>query len=108
LYGIANHKLADYARRGRLEDRARRQLGIVTPGLTSEDVVEIEALGREVVAELLGVLPAEQRDAVAAHVIDGASYAELADTAGVTTSAIRHRVSRGLRALRKHVGEERP
>jgi RNA polymerase sigma factor (sigma-70 family) len=107
LYGIAGHKLADYERRGRLEDRARRQLGIVRRTLTPEDAVQIEALGRENVADLLSVLPVAQREAVAAHVLDEAPYEELARSAGVTTSAIRHRVSRGLRALRDHLGEDR-
>ena len=68
--------------------------------------MEIEALGREVVANLLAALPVEQRDAVAGHVLDDAPYEELARSAGVTTSAIRHRVSRGLRALRERLGEE--
>ena len=108
LYGIASHKLADYQRRGRLEDRARRQLGMVRRAVSGEDALAIEALGHEVVAEMLSVLPAEQREAVRAHVIDDASYEELARGAGVTTSAIRHRVNRGLRALREQIGEERP
>ena len=106
LYGIAGHKLADYERRGRLEDRARRQLGMTRRAVTAEDVVEIEALGQELVADLLSVLPVDQREAVAAHVLEEASYEELARRAGVTTSAIRHRVSRGLRALRAHLGED--
>ena len=105
LYDIASHKLADYQRRGRLEDRARRQLGIVRRTVSGEDALAIEALGREVVAEMLSVLPAEQREAVRAHVIDDASYEELARSAGVTTSAMRHRVNRGLRALRDQIGE---
>jgi len=74
--------------------------------VTAEDVMEIEALGQEVVADLLSVLPVAQRQAVAAHVLDETSYEELARRAGVTTSAIRHRVSRGLRALREHLGED--
>jgi RNA polymerase sigma factor (sigma-70 family) len=105
LYGIAGHKLADYERHRRLEDRARRQLGMARRELMAEDVVEIEALGRDVVVELLSVLPVDQREAVAAHVLDGAPYEELARMAIVTPSAIRHRVSRGLRALRDHLGE---
>jgi len=105
LYGIAAHKLADFQRRGRLEDRARRQLGMVRREVTAEDVVYIEALGEEIVADMLSDLPAEQREAVAAHVIDDASYEDLAASAGVSTSAIRHRVSRGLRALRDRMAE---
>jgi RNA polymerase sigma factor (sigma-70 family) len=107
LYGIAAHKLADYGRRGRLEDRARRQLGIVRRAATANDVVQIEALGRDTVAELLSQLPVDQRDAVAAHVLDDVPYEELARGAGVSTSAIRHRVSRGLRTLRALVEQDR-
>jgi RNA polymerase sigma-70 factor (ECF subfamily) len=108
LYGIAAHKLADYQRRGRLEDRARRQLGMARREIVAADAVEIEALCAENVADLLSVLPAEQRDAVGAHVLDDVSYEELAAQAHVTTSAIRHRVSRGLRTLREYIGEDRP
>jgi RNA polymerase sigma-70 factor (ECF subfamily) len=107
LFGIASHKLADYERRGRLEDRARRQLRMVRREATPADIVEIEALGGDVVGDLLAVLPHEQREAVGAHVIEDASYEELAAQAGVTTSAIRHRVSRGLRTLREYLGEDR-
>ena len=104
LYGIAAHKLGDYQRRGRLEDRARRQLGVSRRAVTAADIVEIEALDDEIVADLLALLPTEQRDAVTAHVLEEVSYEDLARTAGVTTSAIRHRVSRGLRTLRDHLG----
>jgi RNA polymerase sigma-70 factor (ECF subfamily) len=107
LYGIAAHKLADFQRRGRLEDRARRELGMARRAVTAEDVVEIEALGEEIVAEMLSPLPLEQREAVAAHVLDDAPYEELARSAGVTTSAIRHRVSRGLHALRDQLAGDR-
>jgi RNA polymerase sigma factor (sigma-70 family) len=105
LYGIAGHKLADHERHRRLEDRARRQLGMARRAVTAEDIVEIEALGRDVVVELLTVLPDDQRHAVAAHVLGDTSYEELAQRAVVTPSAIRHRVSRGLRALRDHLRE---
>jgi RNA polymerase sigma-70 factor (ECF subfamily) len=107
LYGIAGHKLADFQRRGRLEDRARRELGMARRAVTAEDVVEIEALGDEIVAELLAPLPVEQREAVAAHVLDEAPYDELARAAGVTASAIRHRVSRGLHTLRDQLAGDR-
>jgi RNA polymerase sigma-70 factor (ECF subfamily) len=56
---------------------------------------------------MLSPLPLEQREAVAAHVLDDAPYEELARDAGVTTSAIRHRVSRGLHALRDQLAGDR-
>jgi len=107
LYGIAGHKLADFQRRGYLEDRARRELGIVRRALSDEDATYIAALGDEVVTDMLSVLPGEQRDAVHAHVIAERSYEELADRAGVSESAMRQRVSRGLKTLRDRMGTGR-
>ena len=37
LFGIANHKLADFQRRGRAEDRALRRLRVQRPPLAQED-----------------------------------------------------------------------
>jgi RNA polymerase sigma factor (sigma-70 family) len=104
LYGIAGHKLADFQRRGVLEDRARRQLGMVRRPPSEADAIHIEALGDEVVADMLSVLPGEQREAVHGHVIADRSYEELALSAGVSPSAIRQRVSRGLKTLRDRIG----
>ena len=104
LYGIAGHKLADFQRHGHLEDRARRRLGMARRTLSDEDALYVEAMGDEVVADMLSVLPGEQRDAVHGHVIGDRSYDELARSAGVSSSAIRQRVSRGLKTLRDHMG----
>ena len=106
LYGIAGHKLADYQRRGWLEDRARRQLGMGRLQVSPDDVVQIEALEQETVAHILSVLPSDQREAIDGHIIADRSYEELAARAGVSPSAMRHRVSRGLRALRARMQEE--
>jgi RNA polymerase sigma factor (sigma-70 family) len=105
LYGIAGHKLADYRRRGKLEDRARQQLGMAHVEVTAEDVVYIEALGNEIAAEILSVLPADQRRAVAARVLADASYDDLARDERITKAAIRRRVGRGPRALRAAIQE---
>ena len=106
LYGIAAHKLSDFHRRGRLEVRAQRQLGMAHVDVTAEDAIYIEALGRDVIADILSVLPEDQRHAVEAHVIGDESYEDLARREGLSTSAIRHRVSRGLRTLRRSMREE--
>jgi RNA polymerase sigma factor (sigma-70 family) len=107
LYGIAGHKLADFQRRGYLEDRARRELGMVRRPLSEADAVYIEALGDEVVSDMLSVLPGEQQVAVREHVVNERSYEELATSAGVSPSAIRQRVSRGLQTLRDRMGAGR-
>jgi RNA polymerase sigma-70 factor (ECF subfamily) len=108
LYGIAAHKLTDWRRRGYAEDRARKRLGIERPQLTEEDVAEFYRLADEVtVVELLEELPAEQRAAVRARLVDDRAYGEIARAEGVSEAAIRQRVSRGLASLRARIGGER-
>jgi RNA polymerase sigma-70 factor (ECF subfamily) len=108
LYGIAAHKLGDWRRRGYAEDRARRRLGIERPALTEHDLSEFSRLADEVtVVELLDDLPADQRSAVRARLLDDRDYGEIATTEGVSEAAIRQRVSRGLAGLRGRIGGER-
>ena len=105
LYGIAAHKLSDWRRRGYAENRARRRLGIERPALSEEDVAELSRLADEVtVVELLEELPAEQRKAVRARLIDDRAYGEIAVSEGVSEAAVRQRVSRGLASLRQRIG----
>ncbi|MGO9498449.1 MAG: RNA polymerase sigma factor [Solirubrobacteraceae bacterium] len=49
---------------------------------------------------MLDGLPAEQRDAVRARVIEGRGYDEIAADLRCSPSLVRKRVSRGLRRLR--------
>src|SRR5918999_4794376 len=102
LYGIAAHKLSDWRRRGYAEDRARRRLGIERPPLSEDDVTEFARLADEVtIVELLDELPADQRSAVRARLVDERGYGEIAVAEGVSEAAGRQRVSRGLARLRK-------
>lgn len=81
LYGIARHKLIDSLRSARVEDAARRRLG-VPPLLISDAALErAEALvdvEREAsrLRALLADLPDEQRAALEARVVDEADYAD--------------------------------
>ena len=71
LFSIAQHKLADYHRRGAAEDRMRKRLGIQRVALGEEDRELISVLGRDAGPwKLIDVLPTNQRDAVRAHVLD--------------------------------------
>jgi RNA polymerase sigma-70 factor (ECF subfamily) len=84
----------------------RRTLAMRTPRLTSEDEAMIGLLAEEAATVLLAELPSEQREAVAAHVIDGRDYAELAAELQITEAAVRQRVSRGLSSLRRSHGRD--
>jgi RNA polymerase sigma factor (sigma-70 family) len=110
LLGIARNKLMHRRRRAATEAAARRKLGM--PRLTYSD----EALER--VDELLETeparyvngtaeLPAAEREAVVARVIDERDYDEIAAATGATPAAVRQRVSRGLAKLARLGREER-
>jgi RNA polymerase sigma factor (sigma-70 family) len=108
LYAIAANKLKDWRRRGYAEDRARRRLRIERPSLSDSDVAEFNRLADEVSADaLLEALPADQRGALRARVLDERAYGEIAVAEGVSDAAVRQRVSRGLSSLRQRIGGKR-
>jgi RNA polymerase sigma-70 factor, ECF subfamily len=105
LYGIARHKLARTLRRGRVEDRARRTLGMAPTALDDEAIELVVTTDGDVV-ELLQRLPADQRAAIEARVLDEQEYELIAAATQTSEAAIRKRVSRGLASLRRKL--ERP
>lgn len=101
LFVIAMRRLADYRRRGRVEERVRRSLEIERRPLSTEDADMISMLADDAVSDLLIDLPIEQRDAVAARVVDDRDYADLAAATQTSEEVVRQRVSRGLATLRR-------
>ena len=102
LLGITANKLRESRRRKRIEDSARRRLGLEPVAFTDADL--------ELVDELVGMderlqaltrqLPVEQREAVVARVVDERPYEEIAAELTCSNSVVRQRVSRGLRTMR--------
>jgi RNA polymerase sigma factor (sigma-70 family) len=106
LFGIARHELADTWERGRVEDRARRRLGIEPVALSDEALERIDALGSERgddALALLADLPPDQRVAVQGRVLDERDYHELARMLECSESVVRQRVSRGLRSIKERL-----
>jgi RNA polymerase sigma-70 factor (ECF subfamily) len=104
LFTIARRQLGRYLRRGRVERRALRQLGIEVPVVSDDDIAQIdEAAALASLREALGVelasLGVEQREALRLRVVDELPYAVVAQRLGITEATARARVSRGLRAL---------
>ena len=102
LFGIAHHQLTGWRRRGRVEDRARRRLGMERLEPTPEALERLVAAAERdatVVAlrEALATLPPEQRDAVTARFVHGEPS---------TGATERQRVSRGLARLRARLSKE--
>jgi RNA polymerase sigma-70 factor (ECF subfamily) len=108
LLTIAQHTLASSRRRGRVEARARHRLGIRDAVvLSADDLERIEELcsldGRPLT--LLDELPADQREAVRAHVLNERSYREIAGELQTSELVIRKRVSRGLSNIKSQLKE---
>ncbi len=100
LTGIARHKIADARRRGAVDARLCRRLGIRLPA-HSVDAPTVDERD-----ELLAGLSPGQRRIVEARVIDDQSYAEIARQESVSEQVVRKRLSRALAALRARSQEE--
>lgn len=108
LFGIARHLLARSRERGRVENRARRQLGMPPLAVDDELIERVLAAGADRRAlELLAALPDDQRQALQARVLDERDYGDIASELECSESVVRKRVSRGLAALRTRLGENR-
>jgi RNA polymerase sigma-70 factor, ECF subfamily len=108
LFGIARNVLRSSLERSRVDDRARRRLGMPPLVLSDEDVTGIEALLSDVTArQMLANLPDEQAGAIEARVIEDSSYEDIARRLRCSEAVVRKRVSRGLatlRAIQKETG----
>jgi RNA polymerase sigma-70 factor (ECF subfamily) len=105
LYTIAARRLADHRRRAaaeqRLDDRLMAQRR-TEPVHAPEPAPGDAGVARPAPAlALLERLPREQRAAIAAHVVAGHDYREIARHSGVSEAGVRQRVSRGLAAMRR-------
>lgn len=112
LYAIAQHKLVDSLRRGRVADKARRKLEMGPVGLEDEDLARIEELAGLPLPpggalELLADLPKDMREALTARIFDEREYGEIARELQCSELVVRKRVSRGLSRLRERFEEER-
>lgn len=109
LFAMAGSRLIDAIRRGQVEDRARRRLGIPPRALTDRDLERIEELidvSRGLDAQqLVADLPPEQREAVLARVVHEREYGDIAAELKVSDAVVRQRVSRGLAGLRARLEE---
>jgi len=109
LFGIAQHKLIDSFRRGRVADDARRRIGMPQISLDDHDLERIEATAGSDLAidHLLAALPADQRVAIRARILDERSYPEIAAELECSEAVVRKRVSRGLARLRAQLDDRR-
>lgn len=112
LFTIARRKLIDSWRRGRVEDDARRKLGLEPLELDDGGLARIDALVDESrdplpLTRLMERLPPDQREALRMRVLDEREYAEIARELRCSEAVVRQRVSRATRALRTMREEDR-
>lgn len=102
LFGIARHVLARSVERGRVEDEARRLLGMPKVLVDDETLERIEAIAslNGSALKVLGELPEPVRAAVSGRVVEEREYLELAQSLACSQSVVRQRVHRGLARLR--------
>ena len=111
LYGIARRQLVTFQRRGHVERRARRRLGMARIELTDEMLERVEAIVDAELARVdvaLAAQPDDQAAAVRARVLEDRGYEDIAAAERVTEPTARQRVSRGLAALRAHLRSQEP
>jgi RNA polymerase sigma-70 factor (ECF subfamily) len=109
VLGIAHNKLLMSLRRGRIEARARRRLNFHAVEFEDDDFERIAATadgGAGRLAQLVARLPADERFAITARVIEGRDYREIAAALACSELVVRKRVSRGLARVREQLGDE--
>jgi RNA polymerase sigma factor (sigma-70 family) len=108
LLGIARNKLRESRRRGRVEDRARRRMGVEPDELTDDDlerVVELASIDTTTLMTLVEALPEDLRRPLLDRVVEERPYAEIAADLQCSELVVRQRVSRGLKRIRSQIGE---
>jgi RNA polymerase sigma-70 factor (ECF subfamily) len=104
LFAIARNKLSEAARRGAVDDRARRALEMQPVDVDDEGLEIVgQACANGTALGLLDELPVEQRTAIWARHIEGRPYGEIALELRCSESVVRKRVSRGLATIRSEV-----
>jgi RNA polymerase sigma factor (sigma-70 family) len=108
LIGIARNVLLASRRKRRVQDRARQRLRFEPLEFYDSDLERVLAIvdqGRGDLERLVESLPADERDAVRARVVDERRYAEIATELRCSELVVRKRVSRGLGRLRAQIEE---
>lgn len=109
LCGIAQNVLRDSLRRRRVEDRARRRLGLpatVAPDPEYEHLEHRLSLP-DAALRALAALPAAERELLDLRIVQERPYGEIAERLRCTPQAARLRVSRTLRRLNLALGGTR-
>ena len=104
VYAIARYKLIDYLRRTRAS-MADLPLEDAEQIMAQDDYVGTDSAND--LARLMSRLPKKMRRAIRSVKLDGLSVAEAATQCGMSESAVKVNVHRGLKALVAAISQER-
>jgi RNA polymerase sigma factor (sigma-70 family) len=104
LYGIGKNLVRRFHERGRLEDAARRKLGMPLRSYEQDFDAIDERLSAGELASALDSLPLAQREALELRVVADRSYQQIAGELGCSETAARLRVMRALGKLARLLG----
>jgi RNA polymerase sigma-70 factor (ECF subfamily) len=110
LFGIARNVLRESLRKRRVEDAARRRLGMprFLPGDAALDAVDDRRSLSESERRAVASLAERDRELLQLRVVEERPYREIAVRLRCTPQAARHRVSRLLRELQCTLGGQQP
>jgi RNA polymerase sigma factor (sigma-70 family) len=110
LFGIARNVLRESLRKRRVEDAARRRLGMprLLAGDAALDAIQDHRSLSESERRALTSLPERDRELLQLRVIEERPYRDIAVRLRCTPQAARHRVSRLLRQLQCTLGGQQP
>ncbi len=108
LIGIAQNKLRESRRRGRVQDGVRKRLPMRPIELADDDLDRVEVLASQAHSAVLAAveaLPGPERDAVRARILEERDYREVAAELRCSEAVVSQRVSRGLARIRARVSD---
>jgi len=109
LAGIARHEIGMHFRERASEGRALQRYAAEPyesdPWSAADDRLEAE-LVRAQLNRAIASLPRATQVSLMRRIVDGVSYEEIGEELAITPTAVRIRVSRGLRDLRRVVGRD--
>ena len=106
LIGIAKNKFAEFKRKGSVEERAHKRLGLERPSLNDHQLEQIIEISKSpAILNLLASLPDDQKDAIEERIINNKPYNLISEQTGYSSSVIRKRVSRGLAVIKSRLQE---
>jgi RNA polymerase sigma-70 factor, ECF subfamily len=104
VYAIARHV---YLMKRRSAGRRMRFEASLAADLRQDDEVSRDALATMVegdrIRRALGDVPADQREALLMHHVEGWSFAEIAARLGIRVNAAKTRAFRGMKKMREHL-----